>query len=247
MPAPARSCTRCAAARWRRWARSRSATTTAASMRRRCSSCWPALYAQRTGDYALDPRAVAGDRARAGLDRRAGRSRRRRLHRVRARRRDRSGQPGLEGFARRRVPCRRQPGRGPDRAGRGAGLRLCRQAPGRRVRAQAGHARARRRAARRRRKTCARRFEEAFWCEEIGTYALALDGAKRPCKVRTSNAGHALATGIALPRPRAPRCRRSDAHPVLFGLGHPHRRARARRATTRCPITTDRSGRTTTP
>jgi glycogen debranching enzyme len=41
------------------------------------------------------------------------------------------------------------------------------------------------------------RFDEAFWCEEIGTYALALDGAKRPCKVRTSNAGQALATGIA--------------------------------------------------
>ena len=41
------------------------------------------------------------------------------------------------------------------------------------------------------------RFEEAFWCEEIGTYALALDGAKRQCKVRTSNAGHALAVGIA--------------------------------------------------
>ena len=41
------------------------------------------------------------------------------------------------------------------------------------------------------------RFEEAFWCEDIGTYALALDGAKRPCKVRTSNAGHALAMGIA--------------------------------------------------
>jgi len=41
------------------------------------------------------------------------------------------------------------------------------------------------------------RFERAFWCEEIGTYALALDGAKRPCKVRTSNAGHALAMGIA--------------------------------------------------
>ena len=43
------------------------------------------------------------------------------------------------------------------------------------------------------------RFEEAFWCEEMGTYVLALDGAKRPCKVRTSNAGHALATGIASP------------------------------------------------
>jgi glycogen debranching enzyme len=41
------------------------------------------------------------------------------------------------------------------------------------------------------------RFEEAFWCEEIGFYALALDGSKAPCRVRTSNAGHALYTGIA--------------------------------------------------
>jgi glycogen debranching enzyme len=44
-----------------------------------------------------------------------------------------------------------------------------------------------------------RRFEKSFWCEEIGSYALALDGAKSPCKVRTSNAGHALFTGIAGP------------------------------------------------
>ena len=43
------------------------------------------------------------------------------------------------------------------------------------------------------------RFHEAFWCEEIGTYALALDGEKRPCRVRSSNAGHALFTGIADP------------------------------------------------
>jgi glycogen debranching enzyme len=41
------------------------------------------------------------------------------------------------------------------------------------------------------------RFEEAFWCEEIGTYALALDASKRPCEVRASNAGHCLAMGIA--------------------------------------------------
>lgn len=41
------------------------------------------------------------------------------------------------------------------------------------------------------------RFEKAFWCEELGTYALALDGAKIPCKVRTSNAGQVLFTGIA--------------------------------------------------
>jgi glycogen debranching enzyme len=43
------------------------------------------------------------------------------------------------------------------------------------------------------------RFDEAFWCEDIGTYALALDGEKTPCKVRTSNAGQTLFTGIAEP------------------------------------------------
>jgi glycogen debranching enzyme len=46
------------------------------------------------------------------------------------------------------------------------------------------------------------KFEQVFWCEEISTYALALDGAKRPCEVRASNAGHCLFTGIAS-RPRA--------------------------------------------
>ncbi len=43
------------------------------------------------------------------------------------------------------------------------------------------------------------RFEEQFWCEDLSTYALALDGDKRPCRVRTSNAGHCLFTGIASP------------------------------------------------
>ncbi len=42
----------------------------------------------------------------------------------------------------------------------------------------------------------AARFEEAFWCEELGTYALALDGDKRPCEVRTSNAGQLLFSGM---------------------------------------------------
>jgi len=41
------------------------------------------------------------------------------------------------------------------------------------------------------------RFEDAFWCDEIETYALALDRHKQPCRVRTSNAGHSLFTGIA--------------------------------------------------
>jgi glycogen debranching enzyme len=43
------------------------------------------------------------------------------------------------------------------------------------------------------------RFEEAFWCEDLATYALALDCNKDPCRVRTSNAGHCLFTGIARP------------------------------------------------
>ncbi len=43
----------------------------------------------------------------------------------------------------------------------------------------------------------AERFEAAFWCPEIETYALALDGDKRPCRVRTSNAGQVLFTGVA--------------------------------------------------
>ena len=41
------------------------------------------------------------------------------------------------------------------------------------------------------------RFHATFWSESIGTYALALDGRKRRCDVRSSNAGHALFTGIA--------------------------------------------------
>jgi glycogen debranching enzyme len=43
------------------------------------------------------------------------------------------------------------------------------------------------------------RFEDAFWCDDLSTYALALDGKKRPCRVRTSNAGQCLFTGIASP------------------------------------------------
>jgi glycogen debranching enzyme len=43
------------------------------------------------------------------------------------------------------------------------------------------------------------RFDDAFWCDDLGTYALALDGHKQPCRVRTSNPGHCLFAGIARP------------------------------------------------
>jgi len=48
--------------------------------------------------------------------------------------------------------------------------------------------------------TLKKHFNQAFWCEELGTYALALDGEKRPCWVCSSNAGHVLFSGIATRR-----------------------------------------------
>jgi len=57
------------------------------------------------------------------------------------------------------------------------------------------------------------RFNTAFWCADIETYALALDGDKQPCRVRTSNPGHCLYTGIA----RADRARQ-----IIAGLGDEH-------------------------
>lgn len=44
-----------------------------------------------------------------------------------------------------------------------------------------------------------KKFNEVFWDEDLGTYVLALDGNKKPCRVVSSNAGHALFSGIADP------------------------------------------------
>jgi len=44
------------------------------------------------------------------------------------------------------------------------------------------------------------RFNATFFDEELGCYILALDGDKQPCRVVSSNAGHALLTGIATQR-----------------------------------------------
>jgi len=67
---------------------------------------------------------------------------------------------------------------------------------GERANADTWHARAERLAA---------QFDAAFWCEDLGTYALALDGRKRPCRVRTSNPAHCLVTGIVPSHERARR------------------------------------------
>jgi glycogen debranching enzyme len=59
------------------------------------------------------------------------------------------------------------------------------------------------------------RFEDQFWCAELSTYALALDRNKKPCRVRTSNPGHCLYTGIVSPE-RARRVADALLHPDSF-------------------------------
>ena len=41
------------------------------------------------------------------------------------------------------------------------------------------------------------KFQKEFWCDDLSVFALALDGEKRKCAVRASNAGHCLFSGIA--------------------------------------------------
>jgi glycogen debranching enzyme len=64
-----------------------------------------------------------------------------------------------------------------------------------------------------------RRFEEAFWLEDVGiagTYALALDGRGQACRVLASNAGHCLFSGIADAQ-RAARVRDTLLSREMFG------------------------------
>jgi len=67
--------------------------------------------------------------------------------------------------------------------------------------------------------TLHRLFEERFWCADLGTYALALDGDKVPCRVRSSNAGHTLFSGIASPERAAGVARQLMDTPSFSGWG----------------------------
>ena len=234
-PSPARSCTRCAPARWRRWARCRSAcyygsvdaTPLFVHARRplcrahrrsrdRCASCGRTSRRRSAGSTATAIR--DGD----------GFVEYRRASRARAR------QPGLEGLGGCDLPRRRPPGRGPDRARRGAGLRLRRQARGG-APARGGSGRRRARASSKRDAERLReRFEAAFWCPELGTYALALDGDEAAVPRAHLERRAVLFTGIAQPERAAQVGERAAGAALLLRLGHPHPRAAARRATIRC-------------
>jgi len=45
-------------------------------------------------------------------------------------------------------------------------------------------------------KAFAKHFDEYFWDESLATYVLAIDGNNKPCRLRTSDTGHLLWTGI---------------------------------------------------
>lgn len=73
------------------------------------------------------------------------------------------------------------------------------------------------------------RFDAAFWDERLGMYALALDGNKRQCQVRSSNAGQTLFTGIALPERAARMARVLVEREFFTGWGLRTLSARERR------------------
>ena len=197
-------------------------------------------YYERTGDRAFVESLWPNVEAALRLDRPLRRSRRRRLRRVPP-----AVAPtgsSIRGGRTRTTPSSTPTARRPRARSRCARSRATSTRPGEPARALAavlGHAE---RAAQltRQAEELRERFEQAFWCEELSTYALALDGDKRPCRVRTSNAGHCLFTGIAGPE-RARRVARTLLGAESFsGWGVRTRRRCARAATTRWATTTAR-------
>lgn len=69
------------------------------------------------------------------------------------------------------------------------------------------------------------KFNKSFWVEELGFYALALDGEGRPCAVKSSNIGQCFATGI-LDKDKVERCAKELLRDELYSgwgvrtLGH---------------------------
>ena len=64
-----------------------------------------------------------------------------------------------------------------------------------------------------------KRFNEAFWDEELGFYAFALDGNKKKVRTIASNAGHCLWSGIVPPERAAKVVKRLMAPDMLSGWG----------------------------
>ena len=89
-------------------------------------------------------------------------------------------------------------------------------------------------------------FERSFWCNDLSSYALALDGLKQPCRVKTSNAGHSLWTGIAN-RQHGIRTAKTLMTEACFNGWGVRTVAATESASILCRTTMDLSGRTTMP
>ena len=81
-------------------------------------------------------------------------------------------------------------------------------------------------ASKRRREDLRNKFSAAFWSDELGMFALALDGKKRQCRVRSSNAGQCLFSGIASSITDHPHQRIAAIARPLLRMGHSHHRHR---------------------
>lgn len=64
-----------------------------------------------------------------------------------------------------------------------------------------------------------RHFNDVFWDQELDSYVIALDGEKSPCRVLSSNAGHALFSGIATSQRAAKIGRRLMSDEMFTGWG----------------------------
>ena len=204
-------------------ARFRFAAITAASIRPRCSSCWRATIS--SGPATSKPSAaLAAYRGGAQLDRTLRRSRRRRIRRIRAASRPGSGQSRVEGQPRRDLPCRRSAGRGTDRPGRGAGLRL-RGLAGRRADRNGGSADPKRAVGSGEKAEAMRsRFDDRFFDEASGltswrsTATRSRAASEPPTPVTRCSPASPIRTRARIGRSD------SDGQLVLLRLGHPHRR-----------------------
>ena len=123
-----------------------------------------------------------------------------------------------------------------DRARRGPGLRLRRQAADRRPGRGPRRATTSRPGSGTRRRSSAERFEDAFWVEDQRYYAMALDGGKRQLDAIGSNAGQCLWSGIASPARARDVADRLMSPAMFSGWGDPDvRRGSARLQPDRLP------------
>ena len=67
--------------------------------------------------------------------------------------------------------------------------------------------------------------ERRFWLADLGFYAIAIDGSGQPCRVRASNAGHLLYSGLPSAAARSAGDRRAPVGGVRQRLGRAHARA----------------------